>query len=278
MHGRWVQTAVNALNSPSVGWVMTIFSLREDHPAADRHLRGGRQLGAGVRRRRRLVVTAVVGAAAREGDGGPEGTQALEDDPARRSVGLLGHAHSCVGVDGSGEVDRAALDDELLLGERRRGGSAHRLSRPRWSNMLPWHGQLIVSVTSSTVQPWWVQTAVNPLKSPLVGWVITSFCSARITPPPTGTSAVAAMPPSPFGFFGLLSWSATRWAGRRWATPGSPRADRPVGEPLSLAASGSSSPQAASTGKRQSERRARQGATTTDPRADPSVLHHLCRG
>ena len=39
--------------------------------------------------------------------------------------------------------------------------------------------------------PAWVQVARKPSNVPLVGWVTTTFWSRRITPPPTGTSAVA---------------------------------------------------------------------------------------
>src|SRR5580704_6045803 len=60
-------------------------------------------------------------------------------------------------------------------------------------NLLPWHGQLMVPPdTLSTVQPWWVHTAVNALNEPACGSVITIFLSARILPPPTGISLVLA--------------------------------------------------------------------------------------
>jgi len=60
-------------------------------------------------------------------------------------------------------------------------------------NLLPWHGQLMVPPdTLETVQPWWVHTAVNALNEPARGWVITIFLSARIVPPPTGTSEALA--------------------------------------------------------------------------------------
>src|SRR5947199_10599619 len=60
-------------------------------------------------------------------------------------------------------------------------------------NLLPWHGQLIVPPdTLPTVHPAWVQTALNPWNSPDFGWVRTIFLSARILPPPTGTSEVLA--------------------------------------------------------------------------------------
>src|SRR6516164_1898327 len=60
-------------------------------------------------------------------------------------------------------------------------------------NLLPWHGQLIVPPdTLPTVHPAWVHTALNPWNSPDFGWVITIFLSARILPPPTGTSEVLA--------------------------------------------------------------------------------------
>ena len=63
-------------------------------------------------------------------------------------------------------------------------------SRENW---LTWHGQGISpSLLDSTVQPWWVQTAENALKSPSVGWVTTTLASALTTQPPTGTSEVVA--------------------------------------------------------------------------------------
>ena len=41
--------------------------------------------------------------------------------------------------------------------------------------------------TVSTVQPWWVHTAVKAWTSPAAGWVTTMRLSASTTPPPTGT-------------------------------------------------------------------------------------------
>ena len=42
-------------------------------------------------------------------------------------------------------------------------------------NLLPWHGQSMVpSAILSTRQPTWVQTALNALNSPFLGWVTTS--------------------------------------------------------------------------------------------------------
>src|SRR5437764_15319777 len=67
---------------------------------------------------------------------------------------------------------------------------------------LPWQGQLMVPLeTLPTVHPACVHTAVNAWNVPDCGWVITIFLSARIVPPPTGTSEVlastAAPPPPP---------------------------------------------------------------------------------
>ena len=43
-------------------------------------------------------------------------------------------------------------------------------------NLLPWHGQLMVPPeTLLTVQPACVQTAVNALNVPALGWVTTTF-------------------------------------------------------------------------------------------------------
>src|SRR5689334_20210875 len=66
---------------------------------------------------------------------------------------------------------------------------------------LPWQGQLMVPLeTLPTVHPACVHTAVNAWNVPDCGWVITIFLSARIVPPPTGTSEVlasTAAPPPP---------------------------------------------------------------------------------
>src|SRR5690349_20571354 len=57
--------------------------------------------------------------------------------------------------------------------------------------LLLWHGQLITpSASLATSQPWWVQTLLNALNVPAVGWVIT--WSPTILPPPSGMSATAA--------------------------------------------------------------------------------------
>src|SRR3954453_17178062 len=61
---------------------------------------------------------------------------------------------------------------------------------------LPWQGQTIVlSSTLSTRHPWWVQTAVNALKSPLVGWVTTILSALTPVPPPTVTPPAGGGPP-----------------------------------------------------------------------------------
>ena len=63
-------------------------------------------------------------------------------------------------------------------------------------NWLPWHRQMIASPwISDTGQPWWVQMLLNALNSPSVGCVTTYLASSRMTPPPTGTSAVATLGP-----------------------------------------------------------------------------------
>jgi hypothetical protein len=68
-------------------------------------------------------------------------------------------------------------------------------------NLLPWHGQLMVPPeTLLTVQPACVQTAVNALNVPVLGWVTTTLWSANTLPPPSGMSDVAARtvpPPEP---------------------------------------------------------------------------------
>jgi hypothetical protein len=63
--------------------------------------------------------------------------------------------------------------------------------------LLPWQSQLIVSVTSATGQPAWVQIEVKALNWPAVGWVMTACASAKTWPPPTGMSAVLADRPPP---------------------------------------------------------------------------------
>src|ERR1700761_2081459 len=58
---------------------------------------------------------------------------------------------------------------------------------------LPWHGQSMVpSLIWLTIHPIWVQTALNALKSPAVGWVTTTCDSVKISPLPTGIWLVAA--------------------------------------------------------------------------------------
>ena len=60
-------------------------------------------------------------------------------------------------------------------------------------NLLPWHGQSMVPFeTLLTMQPWCVHTALNALKVPACGYVITMFLPSMILPPPSGTSAVVA--------------------------------------------------------------------------------------
>src|SRR5689334_98251 len=86
------------------------------------------------------------------------------------------------------------------------------------ANSLPWHGQLIVPFsTVDTAHPWWVQIAENALNVPALGWVITNWASVRMTPPPTGTSAVAAsLPPAVSAAPG---WAGGAGAGAGWAGP-----------------------------------------------------------
>src|SRR5580692_2294611 len=58
-------------------------------------------------------------------------------------------------------------------------------------NLLPWHGQSMVPLAMvATMQPWCVQTALNPLNVPATGCVTTTFGPSMILPPPTGTCAV----------------------------------------------------------------------------------------
>jgi len=79
-------------------------------------------------------------------------------------------------------------------------------------NLLPWHGQLTVPPdTLETVQPWWVHIAVNASNEPARGWVITIFLSARILPPPTGTSEVRASDGA---------WPEAGWGGDDWPEAG----------------------------------------------------------
>src|SRR5580693_5945978 len=58
---------------------------------------------------------------------------------------------------------------------------------------LPWHGQSMVWLLIwLTMHPMWVQTALNALNSPAVGWVTTTCGSEKIMPLPTGILLVAA--------------------------------------------------------------------------------------
>src|SRR6185436_2051904 len=87
-------------------------------------------------------------------------------------------------------------------------------------NLLPWHGQLTVPPdTSETVQPWWVHIAVNASNEPARGWVITIFLSARILPPPTGTSEIRASD----GGWGGAGWGGAGWGECGWPEAGWPR-------------------------------------------------------
>src|ERR1700730_6150799 len=58
---------------------------------------------------------------------------------------------------------------------------------------LPWHGQSMVWLLIwLTMHPMWVQTALNALNSPAVGWVTTTCGPGKIMPLPTGILLVAA--------------------------------------------------------------------------------------
>jgi len=60
-------------------------------------------------------------------------------------------------------------------------------------NLLPWQGQLIVPCeTLLTKQPSCVQIALNALKDPDCGCVITMRSASMILPPPSGIWEVAA--------------------------------------------------------------------------------------
>jgi hypothetical protein len=96
-------------------------------------------------------------------------------------------------------------------------------------NLLPWHGQLTVPPdTLETVQPWWVHTAVNAWNEPARGWVITIFLSARILPPPTGTSEVRASDGGwPEAGWGEDDWPEAGWGEAGWPEAGWPEAGWP---------------------------------------------------
>src|SRR6202161_4473291 len=53
---------------------------------------------------------------------------------------------------------------------------------------------MVPLATLSTRHPRWVQTALNALNSPAVGWVTTTFSAENTFPPPTGISLVLAGP------------------------------------------------------------------------------------
>src|ERR1700741_3137489 len=58
---------------------------------------------------------------------------------------------------------------------------------------LPWDGQSMVpSLIWLTMDPMWVQTALNALNSPADGWVTTTCGPEKIIPLPTGIWLVAA--------------------------------------------------------------------------------------
>src|SRR6185312_5551465 len=92
-------------------------------------------------------------------------------------------------------------------------------------NLLPWHGQLTVPPdTSETVQPWWVHIAVNASNEPARGWVITIFLSARILPPPAGTSEVRASDGGwPTAGWGEDDWPEAGWPRTAWSRPAAAR-------------------------------------------------------
>src|SRR3954447_26864102 len=84
-------------------------------------------------------------------------------------------------------------------------------------NLLPWHGQLMVPPdTLETVQPRWVHTAVNASNEPDRGWVITIFLSARILPPPAGTSEIRAND----GVWPEPGWGEDGWSDAGWPEDG----------------------------------------------------------
>src|SRR5512147_1032593 len=58
---------------------------------------------------------------------------------------------------------------------------------------------MVPSATRFTVQPMCVQIAEKALKSPLDGWVTTTFCALNTLPPPSGISLVVARACPPAG-------------------------------------------------------------------------------
>src|ERR1700685_1285839 len=67
-------------------------------------------------------------------------------------------------------------------------------------NLEPWQGQSMVpSATWLHRQPTCVQTALQALKTPLVGCVPTPLASVKTVPPPSGMSAAwpSSVPPEP---------------------------------------------------------------------------------
>jgi len=87
-----------------------------------------------------------------------------------------------------GEVRRALayvlnLDDEALVAVT---SPMHIRMRARASD----GGR---SATADRRRPWWGHTAENALNWPATGWVTTTLRPWRMTPPPTGTSAFAAV-------------------------------------------------------------------------------------
>ena len=102
---------------------------------------------------------------------------------------------------------------------------------------LPWHGQSMVPLlTWLTMQPMCVQTALNALNSPAVGWVTTTLGPVKIVPLPTGMSLVAA---SAFAAGALLAAALlAALLGALLAAAGAPPCSRPRAARTAPAAGG----------------------------------------
>lgn len=93
------------------------------------------------------------------------------------------------------------------------------------ANLLPWQGQLMVPPTTvETVHPSWVHTAEKALKSPLAGWVTTTFWSLKTFPPPSGMSEVLASA-FPLGDAGALAEAGCELGGAEDCDGGAAGAD-----------------------------------------------------
>lgn len=93
-------------------------------------------------------------------------------------------------------------------------------------NLPPWQGRLIVPrLTSATVHPWWVQTALKARNPPRRGWV-TTHLPLTVFPPPTGMLVVLASA-APAASADSAARAPAAWAGRAHPATETARAAAP---------------------------------------------------